>query len=114
MFKNEDFKIAYNHLEKSIKESEEATKKIIENINNSLKIAKSLGNQNLKRYLENSLVLLEFQDIIAQRVKKVEDFLKKVDKIVDTKDLKENLKEFAWERETTQEDVDEILKRHGL
>lgn len=114
MFKNRDFEIAYNHLEKSIKESEEAVEKILKNINISLKIADNLKNSELKNSLKEIISLLEFQDILAQRLKKVEDFLIKVDKIVDSKESKEDLKEFAWEKEITQNDVDEILKKHGL
>lgn len=64
--------------------------------------------------MQESLTLLEFQDIIAQRLKKVEDFLIKIDKIIDSKETKEYLKDFAWDREITQDDVDEILKKHGV
>ncbi|WP_281951184.1 hypothetical protein [Nitrosophilus kaiyonis] len=114
MFKNEDFKIAYDHLQLSIDESEKNTKKILEIL---YSMSKDINEGNFKD-LENKIVkateLLQFQDIISQRLKKVQNFLKEIDSLIDSQIDKEKLSDFAWENEVEQNDVDDILKSYGL
>ncbi|WP_187647014.1 hypothetical protein [Nitrosophilus labii] len=122
MFKNKDYEIAYRHLEKSRKESEEATKNILHYINDSLEILNTIENTNaneallkkLRKNLENSLISFQFQDIISQRLKKVEGFLLQADKTQGPVKAGKELEEFAWENEVEQEHIDDILKSHGL
>ncbi len=122
MFKNKDYEIAYKHLEKSRIESEEATKNILNYINESLELLKQLESlqtndsliKELRENLEKSLVSFQFQDIISQRLKKVEEFLLQADKTHGPVIAGKELKEFAWENEVEQEHIDDILKSYGL
>jgi len=107
MFKNKDFKIATNHLDLCINESEEAVKEIMEIIN-EIKKSKDFDQKKLDTIIEK----LQFQDICAQRLKKVQNFLKEIDK--NYKSNNTDLEEFAWENEVIQDDVDDILKSYGL
>lgn len=112
MFKNRDFEIAYNHLQLSIEESENSTKEVLEILNSLLK--EKNRDEKLVKNLENAIEKLQFQDIFAQRLKKVQNFLKEIDKKIDSKKDENKLNEFAWENEVDQNDVDDILKSYGL
>ena len=146
--KKAGFSVANEHLQKSIKESEEATQKIIENITYALSLLeenkslleKSIYNMEIQRLRENerdissslieSLTLLEFQDILAQRLKKISEFLTDIEKdilkIALELELPENassekaekfrrkLEELKWKREVSQNDVDEIFEEFGI
>ncbi|WP_457626196.1 hypothetical protein [Persephonella sp.] len=146
--KREGLRSVNTHLELAIKESEEATKKIIDNILESTKIIQSLikkisgiNDNELKeslkedmekvlKILTESLTLLEFQDILSQRLLKISNFItdfeKEVLKILllfgiseekseeRKEELKEKLEELEWKKEVSQEDVDDILKQFGM
>ena len=147
----EGFSAVKNHLKLAIEESKEAVDKLIENINKTisnleelLKINQQISenidekfSNKIKTLVENSLQLLtegitalEFQDIIAQRMKKtltfLEDLEKKILKILlivgideeehknKKEELKKKLDEIEWKKEVSQDDVDDILKEFGL
>ena len=99
------FKEAYSQLDKAIKESEEATKKLIDIININLekvrKISQDLTDvldhgvckyvakilkkdkkelSKIEKDLTDSLTLFSFQDISSQRILKVKNFLQDVEK----------------------------------
>ena len=146
--KKDGFSIVNKHINKSINESEEATKKLIENITYALSLIeenkellnKSIYSMEIEKVKQNedilaetlteALTLLEFQDILAQRLKKISDFLNEVEQDIvklamdlgleDTlesekaKEIKKKLEELEWKREVEQTDVDEILKEHGM
>ena len=146
--KKEGFSIVNKHINKSISESEEATKKLIENITYalslieenkdilnksiySMEIEKIKQNENsLSDILTESLTLLEFQDILAQRLKKISDFLNEVERDIinlandlgleeslnseKAEEIRKKLEELEWKKEVNQTDVDEILKEHGM
>ncbi len=146
--KREGFSIVSKHINKSIQESEESTKKIIENITYALSLLeenKALLNghiysMEIQRLRENeetissnlteTLTLLEFQDILAQRLKKISEFLSDVEKDIlklalelgikesDSKEkseeLRKKLEELEWKKEVNQDDVDEILNEFGI
>ncbi len=146
--KSSGFSIVNQHINKSIKESEEATKKIIENITYSLSLLEEnksylnghLYSMEIERVKQNestissnlteALTLLEFQDILAQRLKKISSFLTEVEKDImkialelglsETKDSKQaekirkKLEELEWKKEVSQKDVDEILNEFGM
>jgi chemotaxis protein CheZ len=146
--KSSGFSIVNQHINKSITESEEATKKIIENITYSLSLIEEnlsflnghVYSMEIERIKENenqisanlteALTLLEFQDILAQRLKKISSFLSEVEKdivkialelgLTQTKDSKEaekikkKLEELEWKKEVSQTDVDEILNEFGM
>ncbi len=116
MMKNRDFQIAYEHLQKSIEESEEAVKKAIELIHENIELVNENGidRETFVENLTKQLELLQFQDILAQRLKKVQQFLIQTDNSISTHQSEIALKEFAWEKEIEQENVDDILKSYGL
>ncbi|NPA12836.1 MAG: protein phosphatase CheZ [Aquificae bacterium] len=146
--KKEGLKSVNTHIELAIQESEEATKKLIDNImgiTNNLKsalekvakIEDSQLREGLKKDLEQaltvltqSLSLLEFQDILSQRLLKISDFITDLEKEMlkilllfgiseetsteKKKELKEKLEELEWKKEVSQNDVDDILKQFGM
>lgn len=146
--KKEGFKSVNTHIELAIKESEEATKKLIDNIMETsseikevLSLVSQIDNEDLKNkiisklekvlsQLTNSLTLLEFQDIVSQRLIKISDFISDVEKEIlkilllfgineeesenKKEELKEKLEELEWKKEVSQEDVDDILKQFGM
>ncbi len=146
--KSTGFSIVNQHISKSITESEEATKKIIENITYALSLIEEnrsflnghVYSMEIERLRENEesisnlltevLTLLEFQDILAQRLKKISQFLDEIEKDIlkislelglekkkDSKEaekIRKKLEELEWKREVSQDDVDEILNEYGM
>ncbi len=144
--KREGISYATNHIDAAISESEEATKKLIdligsvlEELNSLLGLASKIDNEELKlniesrvknitKLLTSALTLLEFQDILAQRLLKVKGFLSDLEKsllkviltlgieekIGNEDELKKKMDELEWKKEVSQEDVDEIMKQFGL
>ncbi|NPA17513.1 MAG: hypothetical protein GXO05_07175 [Aquificae bacterium] len=146
--KREGLKSVNTHIELAIKESEEATKKLIDNIMEITSIIKGvlektsgIDNQELKSFiseelekavtkLTESLTLLEFQDIVSQRLLKISGFITDLEKEIlkilllfgiseeksegKKEELKEKLEELEWKKEVSQEDVDDILKQFGM
>lgn len=145
--KREGFKTVNMHIDTAISESEEATKRLIDTIGDSLeKLQKALEllsglegeakNEVLEILnsvlvnLTNSLTLLEFQDIMAQRLLKVREFLSDLEKSIvkialvagleeteegeEKEEMKRKLEELEWKKEVSQEEVDEIMKQFGI
>ncbi|WP_029521984.1 protein phosphatase CheZ [Persephonella sp. KM09-Lau-8] len=146
--KKEGFKSVNTHIELAIKESEEATKKLIDNImeissdlKEVLSLISQIKDEELKTkitgklekvlsQLTDSLTLLEFQDIVSQRLIKISDFISDVEKEIlkilllfgiseeksenKKEELREKLEELEWKKEVSQEDVDDILKQFGM
>ncbi len=145
--KREGFKAVNKHIDTAISESEEATKKLIDVIGDSLEklqkaveLVTGLEGDNREEVLKllntvlsnlmNSLTLLEFQDIMAQRLLKVRDFLSDLEKSIvrvalvagleetvveeEKEEIKKKLEELEWKKEVSQEDVDQIMKQFGL
>ncbi len=145
----EGFSKINSHIEKSIKESEEAAVNLLNAINlamNNIKDVKEilnfegLNNGNLNKINEKldssydvlfeSLPMLEFQDILSQRLQKISTFLSDLEKEIfrlillfgiteekseeKRKEMEEKLKEIEWKKEVEQEDVDLILKEFGM
>ena len=143
--KKEGIKTISEHINLSITESEEAVKRIIELIGKSLSDLEELRSliggldesrqriaeeklNSLSSQLTNALTLLEFQDILAQRLLKIKDFLNDLEKSlvrvlimsglegnkISDEEVKKKLEELEWKKEISQEDVDEIMKQFGL
>ena len=145
--KREGFKAVNKHIDTAISESEEATKKLIDVIGDSLEklqkaveLVADLEGQSREEVLKllnavlnnlmNSLTLLEFQDIMAQRLLKVRNFLSDLEKSIvrvalvagleeaqveeEKEEIKKKLEELEWKKEVSQEDVDQIMKQFGL
>ncbi len=143
--KKPGFSIINRHLNVSIDESENVTKKLIENITYALSLIEENKSEiknatEIKSFLEReekiseilteSLTLLEFQDILAQRLKKISEFLLDIKNDIEnitkeagiddgsaskiTEEIKRKLEELEWKKEVKQDDVDEILKEYGM
>ena len=145
--KREGFNLASNQIENAINESEEAAKKLIDSIGKTLEDLSYLLEltlqiedstlrekfssklQELINRLTSDLTLLEFQDILAQRLLKVKSFLTDVEKSIlkiallagieekrgeEERELRKKMEELQWKKEVSQEDVDEIMKQFGL
>jgi len=146
--KREGLKSVNTHIELAIKESEESTKKLIDNIMEITSIIKDVMEkishiedkqlkdsitqelQNVISRLTESLTLLEFQDIVSQRLLKISSFITDLEKEIlkilllfgiseeksesKKEELKEKLEELEWKKEVSQEDVDDILKQFGM
>ncbi len=144
--KKEGISYATNHIDAAISESEEAAKKLIdllgtvlEELNSLLGLTSKVDNEelrlniesrvkNITKLLTSALTLLEFQDILAQRLLKVKDFLSDLEKsllkviltlgieerVGNEDELKKKMDELEWKKEVSQEDVDEIMKQFGL
>ncbi len=142
----EGFRTVSHHIDRAISESEEATKKIIELISSSLSTIEELNklvgvlpqeekerlaekHERLISNLTEALTLLEFQDILAQRLLKVKGFLSDIERSLvkiallagleevensEKQEIEKKLEELEWKKEVTQEDVDEIMKQFGL
>jgi len=144
--KKKGFNLASSHLQSAISESEEAAKRLIESIGKTLEelgellpLTEKVEDAELKEKLKssiqriierltNDLTLLEFQDILAQRLLKVKDFLTDLEKSLlkitllagieehpaDKEEIRKKMEELEWKKEVSQEDVDEIMKQFGL
>ncbi len=151
--KKDGFKSVDEHIRLSIEESEKYTTEIIADINSSLSCIKKAqeNNQTLEKIygddpllkennrllqnvydtLFNDLTKLEFQDILSQRLLKIANFMKDLEREIlkilllfglsdntkseeEKREIKEKLKEIEWKKEISQEDVDDILKEFGL
>ena len=149
--KKEGFDVVKNHLNLVIEESKSSVEKLINNINNALNNLEKILELNKKlkdtadkeiiqkqeeiivntmNILTESITLMEFQDIISQRVNKVLEFLQDIEKRIlkillllgisdeefkdKRKEFKKKLEELEWEKEVKQDDVDDILKEFGL
>ena len=140
------FKAVNHHIETAINESEEATKKLIdligdslEKLQESLELTQKLTGEEAQKLqslisatlnnLMSALTLLEFQDILAQRLLKVKTFISDVEKSIlkiallagleekpqeEKDEIKKKIEELEWKKEVSQEDVDEIMKQFGL
>ena len=151
--KKDGFKSVDQHIRLSIQESEKYTSEIINDISSTLSILKKISenNQTLKKIygndalleensklidevyntLFNDLTKLEFQDILSQRLLKIANFMKDLEKEIlkilllfglndstksekEKEEIREKLKEIEWKKEVSQEDVDDILREFGL
>ncbi|WP_200763795.1 hypothetical protein [Nitrosophilus alvini] len=136
---------ACSHLQQAAQESEKAAENILKCTNETLtllnSIEKNLQNthtdrensediEKMKNNLTRILSEAQFQDIFAQRLLKIDSFLKRLEKLIDetgtqigisekdvdtkSKEFIKSKEEFAWENEVEQKDVDDILKEFGI
>jgi len=111
----------------------------LEDLNYLLELSSQVKDESLREKLSSklsellsrlteALTLLEFQDILAQRLLKVKGFLTDVEKSIlkiailagieekgeGQEELKKKMEELEWKKEVSQQDVDEIMKQFGL
>ncbi len=106
---NEHIRIALFHLDEAIKELNELSSTLMETLQELLQ--KEQDPQTHEKILE-TISKLQLEDIIVQRIRRVEDFLKMVDDNVVLEADKKFLDEFAWENEVDQEDIDKMLQEY--
>ena len=102
--KNESLQIAVNHLRLSKDELSQCAGHISEKLEQLMQSTPELAGE-----LIAILSDLQLQDIITQRLDKIEAFLQLLDEKVDMSTSKEFLDEFAWENEVDQDDIDAMF-----
>jgi DNA polymerase I-like protein with 3'-5' exonuclease and polymerase domains len=101
---NKSLEIAVEHLRLSKEELSHCSTDISSRIEKLIENAPELSEE-----LISILSALQLQDIITQRLDKIEDFLRLLDGKVDFSASKEYLEEFAWENEVDQDDIDAMF-----
>jgi len=103
-YQNEHFQIATSHLRTAKAEiakcADEVYKKLM------LLKEDSLNPQ----LLQDALSALQFQDIVTQRLSKVEEFLDLLDENLIIESEREYLEAFKWENEVDQKDIDRLFE----
>jgi len=102
--KNRSLEIAVEHLHLSKEELSSCAADISSKIEKLMENSPQLSNELLA-----ILSALQLQDIITQRLDKIEAFLQLLDGKVDFSASKEYLDEFAWENEVDQDDIDAMF-----
>ena len=107
---NKQIEIAINHLEL-------ARKEITECANGVYKALETLEkdfttNEEILDTITHAMVLLQMQDIVTQRLEKLKDFFLRIDAKIDLPEDSEYLKDFAWENEVDQTDVDTLFNQN--
>ncbi|WP_201335411.1 MULTISPECIES: hypothetical protein [unclassified Nitratiruptor] len=62
--------------------------------------------------INETIAVLQLEDIIVQRLKKVSDFLTMIDENIELEKDKRFLDEFAWEKEVDQSDIDRMFNEY--
>ncbi len=107
--KNEHIDIALYHLDEATKELNELTSSVMELLQELLQ---KVQDPKMHEKILETIAKLQLEDIIVQRIRRVEDFLKMVDKNVMLEADKNFLEEFAWENEVDQNDIDKMLQEY--
>ncbi len=111
MIKNKCIEIAINHIHKAHDELKECSSELSRYLE-AILAAIHEGREVKKSVVFDALAVLQLEDIITQRIGKIEEFLFYLDKEVDVKDLEfepKYLEDFAWENEVDQEDIDRMF-----
>ena len=109
MVNHKAIQIAINHLHQARKELQECSTHISQTLEELLK--KEKGEE--KEEVLQTLSTLQLEDIITQRLQKIEDFLLHLDKEDLSKLTKEYLEQFAWENEMEQDSIDKMFSQKG-
>ena len=106
-FKNQNIAIASNHIDLSLQELDNCATKLFSTLT---QLEKNCNDTQYHSTLQEAIAILQMQDIITQRLKKIQDFLTTVDKSVTIDSDERFLQEFAWENEVDQADVDAMFE----
>ncbi|MRJ01886.1 MAG: hypothetical protein GXO19_06550 [Epsilonproteobacteria bacterium] len=107
--RNEALRIAVNHLQLASTELGECAQKVSKELEEGIGISER-GEAIDVQTLLDALTALQMQDIVTQRLQKVQDFLKLLDQHLLIKSSEEFLDRFAWENEVNQEEIDRLFK----
>ncbi len=102
--KNRSLEIAIQHLHLSKEELGKCATEISHKIESLMERSPELSSDLLE-----TLSALQMQDIITQRLTKIEEFLQLLDQKVDFSASADYLEEFAWENEVDQDDIDAMF-----
>lgn len=108
-FANEQLAIAYTHLQKSEKELSECADQLFDFLSS---LEKQTTDAQQKDRIAHALAKLQIQDIITQRLTKVQNFLISLDKEITLPTDDNFLREFAWEKEVDQNDIDSMFENY--
>ncbi|NPA03487.1 MAG: hypothetical protein GXO61_01360 [Epsilonproteobacteria bacterium] len=103
-YKNEHFKIATNHLRIAKEEISKCADEVYE------KLSLLKGEVANEEALQYALSALQFQDIVTQRLSKVEEFLNHLDEKVLIESDRKYLEQFEWRNEVDQKDIDRLFE----
>ena len=111
-FLNDSLLIADNHLKQARDEISEAAQTIYNELENLERLSSDCSNyEKIVVSIEKAMAALQFQDIVRQRLEKIEDFLHKIDTQVSINLPKSYLEEFRWENEVSQDDIDQFFAK---
>lgn len=106
-FNNKEIEIASNHLHTAQKEIQKCAKTIYDVLE---KLEKLHHNDEASiDLITKAITALQFQDIVHQRLMKIDKFLRTIDPQIDIRLQNQFIKEFAWENEVVQEDIDSLF-----
>ncbi len=108
-FRNEHIKIATNHLELAKEEASQCAQSLFEKLEKLQNMDDEASQQQL---ISQMMATLQLQDIITQRLDKIEQFLTTLDKDVDIERNSSFLDDFAWENEVDQDDIDQMFNEY--
>ena len=107
--RNRQIEIAINHLELA----KEELNRCADTVYNSLQtVENKIADEHLHEILTKALASLQMQDIISQRIERLKKFLAIVDENVSLPTDETYLKEFAWEKEVDQNDIDQMFNEY--
>ena len=106
-FHNKEIEIASNHLHTAQKEIQKCAKTVYDVLEKLEKLHHD--DEAYIDLLTKAMSALQFQDIVHQRLMKVDKFLQTIDPQIDIHLQNQFIKEFAWENEVNQQDVDSLF-----
>lgn len=108
-FCNKHFRIAAEHIALAKEEIGKCADTVY---NNLQELFLTCQDEKSKDLITQALAALQFQDIITQRLDKLDSFLQMVDKQTHLMEDKRFLDEFAWENEVDQNDIDQMFNNY--
>ncbi len=108
-FCNQNIAIASHHIDESLQELDTCATKIFTALS---QLEQTCNDSESLASIQDALAILQMQDIITQRLKKIQDFLILLDKKVTVESDEQFLEEFAWENEVDQSDVDALFENY--
>ncbi len=109
-FNNEQMAIASKHIRLAREELAECANSIYKALET---LHTNCDNSELKEIIFEAMAALQMQDIITQRLVKLEDFIQRIDSVVSLPLDSVYLEEFAWENEVSQDDIDAMFIQKG-
>ncbi|BAF69719.1 hypothetical protein [Nitratiruptor sp. SB155-2] len=109
VYNNEHIKIAVHHLDLASQEVAECSNSVLQTLQ---QLQRQIQDPVLHEKINEAIAVLQLEDIIVQRLKKVSDFLTMIDDNIELEKDKKFLDEFAWENEVNQDDIDKMFNEY--